>query len=272
MGLLETPRPVGDRPRERAPHVPEHLRLEQRLGNRPAVERDEALLAARAVLVNGAGHELLPRARLPRDQDGAGRHRHRLEHLEQVQHRLAAADDAVEAIAGVELRAEVGVLRLQAALLEGRREDVQQVLELDRLRHEVARALLDGGDRVRDRAVARDHDHHDLVVAVPRRLDDDGSVDARQPQVGDDDVEGEFGQPFERGLAAGRLHHLVPVVAEPARGQLPQHALVLDQQQVNVLAEHQTVAANMLAAGTPAGQARPASRKLGTTAPARSSR
>ena len=93
--LLEPSLPVADGAGERAAHVAEELRFEQRLGNRAAVERDEAMHAARAVLVNRARDHFLAAAGFARDEDRAARRRDGLEQLEQLRHRAALADDAL---------------------------------------------------------------------------------------------------------------------------------------------------------------------------------
>ena len=59
--LLDPALAVGDGARERAAHVPEQLAFEQGLGNRAAVDRDEALSAPQAGVVN----RLAPPAPLP---------------------------------------------------------------------------------------------------------------------------------------------------------------------------------------------------------------
>ena len=62
---------------ERAALVAEQLGLEQRFGNRGAVDRDERLVGAGAGVVNAAREQLLARARLADEQHGrptGGRH------------------------------------------------------------------------------------------------------------------------------------------------------------------------------------------------------
>ena len=75
---------------ERALGVAEQLGLGQRLGNRGGVERDEALVAARAVVVNRAGDELLAGAGLALDQHGAVHRRDQLQGLEDLLHRACS--------------------------------------------------------------------------------------------------------------------------------------------------------------------------------------
>src|SRR5207245_9862146 len=59
VSQLEVALPASIRARERALLVAEQLGLDQRLGNRTAVERDEGVLSAIAHLMDGAGHQLL---------------------------------------------------------------------------------------------------------------------------------------------------------------------------------------------------------------------
>ncbi len=68
VGELEAAWPPFDRPGKGAALVTEDFVLEQRLGNRRAVDRDERMLAAAAELVNGLGDELLAGARFAIDQ------------------------------------------------------------------------------------------------------------------------------------------------------------------------------------------------------------
>ena len=79
--LVEEDRPlVGDfdesflvavRSGECASHVAEQLRVQERLGERAAVDGDERPVAARRAHVNRAGDELLAGARFAGDQHGA---------------------------------------------------------------------------------------------------------------------------------------------------------------------------------------------------------
>ena len=68
VSQLEVALPASIRARERALLVAEQLGLDQRVGNRTAVERDKGLLSAIAHLMDGAGHQLLTGARLALDE------------------------------------------------------------------------------------------------------------------------------------------------------------------------------------------------------------
>ncbi len=230
--LLEPADAVADRAGERAAHVAEQLRLEQRLGNRAAVDRDELAAPPRAVVVNRARHQLLARAGLAADENRAARRRHRLEQLEQIAHRPRSPDDAAEAVAPLELGAEVRVLGLQAPLLERRVEHVEQFVELERLGDEVGRTALDRLHRVLHGAVAGDDDADDVRIAGQGRLEHLPAVDARQPQIRNDNVESELGQPLQRLFAVRRLHDIVALVRQPLGYDVAQRRLVFDDQQM----------------------------------------
>ena len=168
----------------------------------------------------------------PGDENRARRARDGLERLKQIAHRPAASDDALEAVSLLQLLAQPGVLRLQPPLLDGAVEGVPQLVELERLGDEVGGAALDDFDGIPDRAVAGDDDADDLRVPLHGGLDDGGPVDARQAQIGDDDVEGEFGQGLERRLAAFGLDHLVSVIRQTLGHGRSERRFVFDEQQM----------------------------------------
>ena len=70
------------------------LALEQRLGERGAVDLDEGAILSRAVVVDGARDELLSCAGLPEDMNRRVRARDLSDELEDPLHRLGLADDA----------------------------------------------------------------------------------------------------------------------------------------------------------------------------------
>ena len=172
LRLLDAALPVGDGARERAAHVAEQLGLEQRLGNRAAVDRDEALTAPRAarrecaraasslpVPVSPVISTVLDVAATVRSSSNSC----------SIDRR--PADDAVDAEAILQLRAQVGVLRLQPPLLDRRVQLVQQLFELERLGDESLGAEPRDFDRLADRAEAGDDDGDDLRDSArrPRR-------------------------------------------------------------------------------------------------------
>src|SRR4030042_6647995 len=86
---------VGPRAGEGAAQVAEELGLEQPLRQRPAVHGDEGAGGARAVAVDGAGHELLAGAGLAGHEDGGVGGAGEGDLLVDAEHGPAAADEAV---------------------------------------------------------------------------------------------------------------------------------------------------------------------------------
>ena len=79
---------------------------------------------------------------------------------------------------------------------------MQQLVELERLLDEVARAALDGLDGVLHGAEARDDDADDVGIERAGLVQHAGAIGfATQPEVGDDDVEGELGEAGDGQLA-----------------------------------------------------------------------
>ncbi len=67
-GRFQEPAPRGDRARERAPLVPEHLALEELIGQVCRVDPHEGLLRARRPIMNRSRQVVLARPALPKDQ------------------------------------------------------------------------------------------------------------------------------------------------------------------------------------------------------------
>src|SRR5207244_3518394 len=118
---------------ERAFLVAEELALEDRLREGGAVERHEVAPAARGIGGDGAGHELLAGAVLAQDQHGGLGRGDLAQRVEDVLHRLAAADDALEAVLLVELALELDVGADELLLLERLLDLGPEDVEVDRL-------------------------------------------------------------------------------------------------------------------------------------------
>ena len=88
---------IGRGPGEGPAHVPEQLRFHQRLGQGPAVDRDEGAASALAGLVQRSSGELLAGARLPLEQHGHVGAGGQLEHRERLPQGEALADQLAEA-------------------------------------------------------------------------------------------------------------------------------------------------------------------------------
>lgn len=95
---LEAPEPILMRARERAPHMPEELALEELLGYRRAVHLHERPCGPIALGVNGAGDELLADARLAVHEHRRPRASHSADELQDARHTEALAHDTRAAL------------------------------------------------------------------------------------------------------------------------------------------------------------------------------
>ena len=145
---------------ERALLVAEQLGLEQVLGDRRAVDRDERPVGARAERVQRAREQLLAGAALAFEQHRrVGRRRavQRQRHLLQRRHRRrrsAARRGAARAPPSAACSRSRSRRCVERAL-----DHQQQMIGIDRLGEEVERAFLHRRDRVLD-AAERGHDDH----------------------------------------------------------------------------------------------------------------
>src|SRR5256885_6101028 len=171
---LLPPRRAG----ERALLVAEQLRLEQRLGQRGAVDRDERAAAPRRARVDRAGDELLAGAALALDEHRRGAAGDLLEERHHPAERGARADDRALLEQVVEPLLERAVLLDQVSALEGLADQAQELGALERLGEEVVRALLHRLDRLLDRAEGGQEDHGHFGRD---RLDRAGQPDTREP-------------------------------------------------------------------------------------------
>ena len=109
---------------------------------------------------------------------------------------------------------------------------MHQLVELKWLRDEIRRAALDGINGVLHGAETSNDDRDDARIPLPGRLDHSGPVDARQPEVGDDDVERELVEELEGPFAAVGLHDLESALGQPLGHQSAERGLVVDKQEM----------------------------------------
>ena len=227
-----------DRPGERALDVAEEGRLEQ-VGRQVAgVDRDERLVGARRVAVDGPRHQLLAGAALAGDEDGRAARRRLDDQVEDLLHPRAAADDAGElVVARLQVLLEGDVLGHQPPALDGVVEDDQHLVVLERLGDVVERALLHRADRRLHRGERRHHDHRQLVVDRPHRVEDLQPVHLRHHHVGDDGVERRRARQFEP-VATGRGDaHGVALAGQQRLEDLAHDLFVVDDED-RALAAH----------------------------------
>ena len=174
--------------RERTALVAEELALDERAGERGAVDRDERTVAAGAARVDRARDELLAGPGLAREEDGRPRRRDLLDEVEHVAEGRAPSDDLAEAVDAAGVIAEHDVLGLGALLEAG-----------DLLETRAELALL---------AVAHDRAREDLAEEAKPR-EELGRPIARRRQGGE-------GDQADRGLPDPQREHEVRLHADGA--------------------------------------------------------
>src|SRR5438105_2689162 len=142
-GLLEEPLLVRAGAREGALDVPEDLRLEQRFGQRSAVDGDEGPARPVAGMVDGLGDDLLARPRLAVDEHGSIRGRDAPDELEHLYHRRGPRDQPGQPIPVANLCAKVRVLSLQRLLRQRLVDPMEQLVRLPPLLEVVGGPQLD---------------------------------------------------------------------------------------------------------------------------------
>ena len=216
--------------RERAAHVAEQLRLEQRLGHGAAVERHHRLVAPQRVEVDGLRDQALAGARLAGQQDRAVGARDRLDHLEDVEHRLASADDVRELVRQAERPLEQDVLLAELPVLDLLAHLHLEQVDVERLAQVVAGAEPHRFDRRLGRGERRDHDAEDVLVDLLRGAQHVDAAQVGHLDVGDQQVDRLALQRVDGGAAVLGEQHLVAFAAQHDRQQLPHRSLIVDDE------------------------------------------
>ena len=160
---------------------------------------------ARRRAVDQARDQLLAGARLAGDEHRRARRRHAQREVDGRAQRRAVADDLVDGAPGGLLLAQLAHLGEQPAVLERARDAQLDLLEVDRLLHEVEGPdahRLDGG---LDRAVGGHQQHARAGIALARGAQHGQTIGARQPQIGEHDVEGLAAGSWMRASASSPL-------------------------------------------------------------------
>ena len=177
---------------EGAALVAEELGLEELEGEGGAVDLDEGALAAGGAVVDGAGDELLADAGLAPDEDGGIGVGDLIDHFLDGLHARAVLEHPVVLgaasleLASEHLLSETLDLPLQRGLLQHVFDRAPDVVLMERLGQEVARALLHRLDHDRRFAVGRDHDHGRPRAGFPDALQEREAVFSPQADIEED--------------------------------------------------------------------------------------
>ena len=235
VGVLEPADPVAVRTGEGPLDVAEELALQHVLPQLGAVERDERLVLAGAVDVQGLGDQLLARAALAGDQDRGGRRGDLPELGHHRVHRRRAADHPFETELLVELPLELDIGALEPLRLRRLVGDGPQLVDVQRLDQVIRGPGLHGGDGRLDGAVAGE-DHDAGVGQLALGLGQDlHPADPFHDEVGDDDVEDLLLDQAQGLVAAGRDDAFVADPPEALGHGDGVGLLVIDHQDADLL-------------------------------------
>ena len=159
VGQLEPPLALGRRAGERALLMAEQLALEQRLGQRRAVDGHErpGTVSGRR-LMDRLGDLLLAGPRLSLDQDGGRGLRDVPDQLEDVEHPRTLAEDVPERVPLADLGPEGGQFVLQGPFAQGALDQQAEMLGVGRLGQEIVGTHPHGLHGFIDTAMAGGHD------------------------------------------------------------------------------------------------------------------
>ena len=230
MGKLEEALLVGDRTGEGALDVPEEVALEQIGGHRSRVDSDERAVGSSRMVMDGLGHELFARAALTQDQDVAFRRRRQLDQLEDLLHRLALADDVVEAVALPKLLLQGSVLGGQPILVQSLADRQQYLFILEGLRDVVEGALSHRFDGAFDGGEGGDHDDHLVGVRGSDPFQDLQPGSVGQHQVQQDELDLFFGQQIQSLTPGSSAERRVALFGQQAGQNVLQDLFVVDDQ------------------------------------------
>ena len=230
VALLEAADALGRGPGEGPLLVPEELALEQVLGDRGAVDGQQALLAALAVAVDGAGDKFLAAAALAGDKHRGVAHGHAADHLEHRLHRLGLADDVVAVLLDGEGGLGGGGVAEFRRGLEGRVDDHLHAEGERLLAQEVKGTELHRlDDRLGGAEGARD-DHHRVGRFGPDPGKKVETSRGTQVHLGDDEIGLLEAEDLEGVGGAGLGDHLHAGGLELVPGPVEEVSLAVDDQ------------------------------------------
>jgi hypothetical protein len=208
--------------------VAEQLALEQRLGHRRAVDRDELRILAARAIVDRARDDLLAGAALAGDEHGCIGDRDLIDQRIDLMHRGRRADHVAAAARRCDDLAQPLDLAAQRAVLGGAADRDRERFDLDRLGHEVVRTRADRADRGLEAAKRGQHDDRQIGPVGDDVLAQLEAGHALHVEIGDDDVDIVLGQRRDRVRAAAERHDVEAALLEAELDEIDHLALVVD--------------------------------------------
>ena len=210
----------------------EQLALQQRLGQRAAVDDDQRMKASRAAGMNGARHQFLSGAAFAGDEDRSIGWRDRLDGIEDVLHGGALADDVGRPRNLRDRLLQTDIFLLGAAMRHGFRDQVSDLVRVERLIDVVISPVLERGDRGLDRSVAgHDDDQHVGIDFVQSALQLD-AIGAAHLDVDQGNVIAGLGHARQRLAGTFGRADLVAFFGKPFGERIAHAQFIVDDEQL----------------------------------------
>ena len=158
VGHLEEPFLVVGGASERPLLVSEKLAFHQRFGNAAAVDDHKGIVAAAAFLVHGAGHQLLAGAALAGDQNVGAGGCHLADHLVDVEHGRAVADNQAKMQVLLQFVVQDLFFVFDRLQIESLGDGLFQLVVVERFGHVIVGAPVHGLHGRLGGGISRDHD------------------------------------------------------------------------------------------------------------------
>ena len=210
--------------------VAEQLAFQERFGNGHAVDHQEGLVRAQAVLIDGPRHQFLARARFSPDEDRGVRGRHPAHGLVDLLHGLAAPDDGFQGRAIPGTTSSLHPRAHEAPRFQGLVDEDQDLGDFEGLEDVVEGAHLGGLDGGFRRSEGGHDDDGKLGLDGAHGLKGLEAVHARHAHVHDDEVEPLGLHHGQAGLPAAGRPNGVAFLAQELLEALPQMRIVVNDQ------------------------------------------
>src|SRR5271157_4523729 len=216
------------RARECAALVAEQLAFEQVLGQRAAVDRQEAPVGSLRAEMDRARDQFLAGARFAGDKHARVGARDLFHDAEDLLDRVAFADDILEAVLVTQLAPQEAVFVEERLLRQRVANDRLQMIVGERLGQVVVGALAQGVDRGLDARVRRQNDPHHLGIQVANLAQQvEAAAALAEVDVQDRDVDFLLLEDLQRDFGRVRFDHFVALAAQQLHDYRPHQLLVL---------------------------------------------
>ena len=228
MGFLEEPHLVLNRPRESPFFVAEEFAFQQVFRQGRAVDGHKRVVLAAAVEMERAGYQLLARAALALDEDGAVGVGHLGDQIIDLLHLRAGADDVLKFVAVLELLLEIDVFAHGALEIERPLDGHLELVDFERFCYVIIRPELHGLHGGFHGSIPGDHDHGWHRAQAVTGFEDIKAAHAFHFDVRDDDLRHAAGQRFNGAFRGVERKDMVTQIAAEGGDHLHHRGFVVD--------------------------------------------